>query len=67
VAERRALQVIRENVNFRPDRYTDYRTDLVNLLNDALTGAGGGLSSTQRRQELSDAVKAKASQIARKS
>ena len=67
MAAPRALQVIKENVNFRPDRYADYRTDLVNLLNDALTGAGGGLSATQRRQELSEAVKAKASQIVSKS
>lgn len=63
MAAPRALQVIKENVILRPDRYVDYHTDLVGLLVEALTAAGDGLSDTQRRRDLADAVKAKASQI----
>ena len=67
MAAPRALQVIKENVILRPDRYADYHTDLVVLLSDALTAAGDGLSAAQRRRDLADAVKAKASQIGSKS
>lgn len=63
MAAPRALHVIRENVILRPERYGNYHTDLVGLLVDALTAAGDGLSTTQRRRDLADAVKAKASQI----
>lgn len=63
MAAPRALQVIKDNVILRPDRYANYHTDLVGLLSDALTAAGDGLSATQRRRDLADAVKAKASQI----
>lgn len=59
----RALQVLKDNVMLRPTRYPAYHTDLVGLLRDALTAAGDGLSATQRRRDLADAVKAKASQI----
>ena len=44
MAAPRALQVIKDNVILRPDRYADYHTDLVGLLSDALTAAGDGLS-----------------------
>jgi len=63
MAAPRALQVIKENVVLRPDRYADYHSDLIGLLNDALTAAGDGLSRTQRRRDLGDNIKAKASQI----
>lgn len=59
----RALQVLKDNVRLRPNRYPDYHTDLVILLRDALAAAGDGLSATQRRRDLADSVKAKASQI----
>ena len=63
MAAPRALQVIRENVIMRPERYANYHTDVVELLVAALTAAGDGLSTTQRRRDLSEAIKAKASQI----
>jgi|LakMenEpi03Aug12_release.lakeMendotaPanAssembly.Ray.scaffolds.fasta_scaffold374583_2 hypothetical protein len=59
----RALQVLQENVKLRPTRYPDYHADLVLLLREALTAVGDGLSATQRRRDLADAVTAKASQI----
>jgi hypothetical protein len=67
MAAPRALEVIRENVILRPERYSRYHTDLVGLLVDALTAAGDGLSTTQRRRDLAEAVKAKASQIGKES
>jgi hypothetical protein len=63
LAAPRALQVIKDNVTLRPERYDGYHADLVGLLSDALTSAGDGLSTTQRRRDLADAVKAKASTI----
>jgi hypothetical protein len=63
LAAPRALQVTKENVTLRPERYDGYHADLVELLSDALTAAGDGLSKIQRRRDLTDAVKAKASTI----
>lgn len=63
MAAPRALQVIKDNVTLRPYRYDGYHADILGLLNDALTAAGDGLSATQRRRDLAEAIKAKASTI----
>ena len=63
MAAPRAIQVIKDSVGLRPERYDGYHVDLVNMLVDALTAAGDGLSTTQRRRDLTDAIKAKATTI----
>lgn len=67
MAAPRAIQVIKDNVGLRPERYDGYQADLVSLLGDALTAAGDGASTTQRRRDLTDAIKAKASTIGTRS
>ena len=63
MAASRVIQVIEANVLLRPDRYAAYHRDLVELLSDAMAAAGDGISVAERRRDLADSVRAKASQI----
>lgn len=67
MAAPRPVQVIKDNIGLRPERYDGYHADLVSLLNDALTAVGDGAGATQRRRDLVDAIKAKASTIGKRS
>lgn len=59
----RAQQVLREQIAIRPSRYAGYHKDLVEILNDALRAVSDSTEKTKRRRDLTDAIKAKASQL----
>jgi hypothetical protein len=59
----RAQQVLREQIAIRPARYPDYHKDLIGILNDAIRAIGDSAEKGKRRRDLSEAIKAKASQL----
>jgi hypothetical protein len=59
----RAQQVLREQIAIRPDRYSGYHKDLIEILNDALRSVGDSTEKSKRRRDLAEAIKAKASQL----
>lgn len=59
----RPQQVLREQIEILPDRYTGYHKDLIGILNDALRSVGDGTEKSKRRRELIQAINAKASQL----
>lgn len=63
MAPPRAQQVIQEQVLIRPERYGDYHRDLITILNEAIRGIADGSGATKRRKDISDAIRAKASQM----
>lgn len=59
----RAQQVLRDQIGIRPDRYSGYHKDLLEILNDALRSVSDSTDKSKRRRLLADAIKAKASQL----
>lgn len=59
----RAQQVLQQQIALLPERYAGYHRDLIDVLNGALRAVGDAGDRTRRRRELSEAIKAKASQI----
>jgi hypothetical protein len=59
----RAQQVLRDQIALRPERYTSYHKDLIEILNDELRAIADSVERPRRRKNLVDAIKAKATQI----
>ena len=55
--------MIQEQVLIRPERYAGYQKDLIGILHGALLSVAEGASTTKRRKDLADAIKAKASRL----
>jgi hypothetical protein len=63
MAEPRVLQVLREQVLIRPERYTGYHRDLLEVLNSAMKAVSDGDNGSKRQKELANEVRAKASRL----
>lgn len=59
----RAQQVLREQISIRPERYPGYHKDLIEILNDLIRSIGDSAEKSKRRRDVTDAIKAKASQM----